>query len=159
MNDWTDPIYFEVKDSLLFNKRFLPVSQNCAAITFGISDLQDPGSDVVGIAFNGGARRYIWQDRWWGEYPLNVSTFMAKCLDLKSVCTKNFGDPFYEECFTYLERAEILISKYRSSKPPIPSTKGLYLPKDAIEAEVLQYFGYTKHLDVTRMIYPIDGPQ
>jgi hypothetical protein len=82
MSDWTTPVFYKVVDYYFIPKEATGIGQLCskplAILMFETGELVDPSSDVVGVAFWAGKRKYLWKNIWWSEYPLDINYTSAK---------------------------------------------------------------------------------
>lgn len=110
-NHWSDLVIFKVHRHLTVPKSI--ISKGITFIQFKQEKeevLIDPNTDVVGVAFWAGRRRYAWKEKWWSEYPLESKILIKR---LKKRMDSASGEELQQ-----LIDVLCFIEEYRTSPPP-----------------------------------------
>jgi hypothetical protein len=85
---WGRPTFYAFIDHSPIYTRFyegLPVNEfgdKIFLLVFGGGDLETPDREPVGVFHYAGIRRYLWRERYWSEYGIDIRYFKDRTKEL-----------------------------------------------------------------------------
>lgn len=79
----TPIIFFTVIESVLFQPSMYGIKfgQDIFLVHFTDQDISDPNNEIIGIYYEHGIRRYLWNDKIYVEYSLPLSRMLPGVTD------------------------------------------------------------------------------